>query len=47
MARLESVPLIEDLRVTAKVSQNLHAELLLRAVAKERRGEILAAASLA
>jgi D-alanyl-D-alanine carboxypeptidase/D-alanyl-D-alanine-endopeptidase (penicillin-binding protein 4) len=38
LARRESAPLIEDLRVTAKVSQNLHAELILRAVARERRG---------
>jgi D-alanyl-D-alanine carboxypeptidase/D-alanyl-D-alanine-endopeptidase (penicillin-binding protein 4) len=39
LARRESAPLIEDLRVMAKVSQNLHAELLLRAVARERRGD--------
>ena len=32
-----SAPLLEDLRVTAKVSQNLHAELDLRAVGKARR----------
>jgi len=38
LARRESAALIEDLRVTAKVSQNLHAELLLRAVARARRG---------
>src|SRR5437667_4927839 len=38
LARRESAPLIEDLRVTAKVSQNLHAELLLRAVGRARRG---------
>ena len=29
--------LLDDLKVTAKVSQNLHAELALRAVARERR----------
>jgi D-alanyl-D-alanine carboxypeptidase/D-alanyl-D-alanine-endopeptidase (penicillin-binding protein 4) len=29
--------LIEDLRITAKVSQNLHAELALRAVGRARR----------
>jgi D-alanyl-D-alanine carboxypeptidase/D-alanyl-D-alanine-endopeptidase (penicillin-binding protein 4) len=29
--------LIEDLRITAKVSQNLHAELALRAVGRTRR----------
>jgi len=39
LARRDSAPLIEDLRVTAKVSQNLHAELILRAVARARRGE--------
>jgi len=38
LARLDSAPLIEDLRVTSKVSQNLHAELLIRAVARARRG---------
>ena len=32
-----SAPLLEDLRVTDKVSQNLHAELLLRAVGRARR----------
>lgn len=38
LARRVSPPLIEDLRVTDKVSQNLHAELALRAVARARRG---------
>lgn len=38
LARRVSAPLIEDLRVTDKVSQNLHAELALRAVGKARRG---------
>ncbi len=33
-----SPPLSEIVRVTNKVSQNLHAELLLRAVAHEKRG---------
>src|SRR5262249_22906637 len=37
LAARDSAPLLEDLRITAKVSQNLHAELLLRAVAKARR----------
>jgi D-alanyl-D-alanine carboxypeptidase/D-alanyl-D-alanine-endopeptidase (penicillin-binding protein 4) len=37
LARRVSAPLIEDLRVTDKVSQNLHAELTLRAVARARR----------
>ena len=32
-----SPPLVEDLRVTAKVSQNLHAEMALRAVGRARR----------
>jgi serine-type D-Ala-D-Ala carboxypeptidase/endopeptidase (penicillin-binding protein 4) len=33
-----SPPLAETVRVTNKVSQNLHAELLLRAVAHEKKG---------
>lgn len=33
-----SPPLIESILVTNKVSQNLHAELLLRAVAREKAG---------
>jgi D-alanyl-D-alanine carboxypeptidase/D-alanyl-D-alanine-endopeptidase (penicillin-binding protein 4) len=37
LARRVSAPLIEDLRITDKVSQNLHAELALRAVARARR----------
>ena len=37
LARRVSSRLIEDLRITAKVSQNLHAELLLRAVGRARR----------
>jgi D-alanyl-D-alanine carboxypeptidase/D-alanyl-D-alanine-endopeptidase (penicillin-binding protein 4) len=37
LARRISAPLIEDLRITDKVSQNLHAELALRAVARARR----------
>lgn len=37
LARHVSAPFLEDLRVTAKVSQNLHAELDLRAVGKARR----------
>ena len=37
LARRVSAPLLEDLRITDKVSQNLHAELALRAVAKARR----------
>jgi len=37
LARRTSAPLIEDLRITDKVSQNLHAELALRAVGRARR----------
>jgi D-alanyl-D-alanine carboxypeptidase/D-alanyl-D-alanine-endopeptidase (penicillin-binding protein 4) len=37
LARHESAPLLEDLRITDKVSQNLHAELDLRAVGRARR----------
>jgi D-alanyl-D-alanine carboxypeptidase/D-alanyl-D-alanine-endopeptidase (penicillin-binding protein 4) len=37
LARRDSQPLLEDLRITDKVSQNLHAEMALRAVAKARR----------
>jgi D-alanyl-D-alanine carboxypeptidase/D-alanyl-D-alanine-endopeptidase (penicillin-binding protein 4) len=38
IASLSSAPLIEDLQVTDKVSQNLHAELLLRQVATQQNG---------
>jgi D-alanyl-D-alanine carboxypeptidase/D-alanyl-D-alanine-endopeptidase (penicillin-binding protein 4) len=37
LAARDSAPLVEDLRITAKVSQNLHAEMLLRAVGRARR----------
>ena len=37
LARHTSAPLLEDLRIIAKVSQNLHAELALRAVGRARR----------
>lgn len=37
LARRVSASLLEDLRVTDKVSQNLHAELALRAVGRARR----------
>src|SRR6202021_313158 len=33
-----SLPLIESVRLTNKVSKNLHAELLLRAVAYQKKG---------
>jgi D-alanyl-D-alanine carboxypeptidase/D-alanyl-D-alanine-endopeptidase (penicillin-binding protein 4) len=39
LARRVSAPLLEDLRITAKVSQNLHAELALRAAGKAKRNE--------
>jgi serine-type D-Ala-D-Ala carboxypeptidase/endopeptidase (penicillin-binding protein 4) len=38
LARRVSAPLIEDLRITVKDSQNLHAEMAIRAVARARRG---------
>ncbi len=38
LASHQSLPLVEDLKVVNKVSQNLHAEILLRTVARERRG---------
>ncbi len=47
LASRSSMPLVEDLRVTNKVSQNLHAELALRAAARVRRGEGSVEASLA
>jgi len=37
LARRVSAPFLEDLRITDKVSQNLHAELALRAVGRARR----------
>jgi D-alanyl-D-alanine carboxypeptidase/D-alanyl-D-alanine-endopeptidase (penicillin-binding protein 4) len=37
VARRSSAPLVDDLKITDKVSQNLHAEMLLRAVARARR----------
>ena len=36
LANYESAPLIQDLRVINKVSQNLHAELMLRLLGKEK-----------
>jgi serine-type D-Ala-D-Ala carboxypeptidase/endopeptidase (penicillin-binding protein 4) len=36
LASYESKPLIEDIRVINKVSQNLHAEILLRLLAREK-----------
>lgn len=40
LATVESLPLAEDLRVIAKVSQNLHAEMVLRTLGQERRADI-------
>jgi len=37
LARRESAPLLECLRIADKVSQNLHAEMMLRAVGRARR----------
>ena len=37
LARRMSPPLVEDLKITDKVSQNLHAEMMLRAVGRARR----------
>ena len=37
LARHDSAALLQDLRITSKVSQNLHAELVLRAVAMARQ----------
>lgn len=38
IAERVSPPLLEDLRLTGKLSQNLHAEMILRLVARERTG---------
>jgi serine-type D-Ala-D-Ala carboxypeptidase/endopeptidase (penicillin-binding protein 4) len=38
LAQHDSAPLVEDLRVTEKTSQNLHAETYLHLVARERLG---------
>src|SRR5487761_486235 len=46
LAEHQSPPLIEIVRVLNKVSQNLHAELLLRTVAKEKTGDGSLAAGL-
>ena len=47
LASRSSMPLVEHLRVINKVSQNLHAEMALRAVARHRRGVGSLEASLA
>ena len=38
LAMIQSLPLVENLRVINKVSQNLHAEMLLREVAYQQSG---------
>ena len=38
LASITSAPFLEDMRITDKVSQNLHAELLLRQVARQQTG---------
>ncbi len=38
LAEHESVPLIESVRLTNKISQNLHAEIFLREVGREKLG---------
>jgi len=38
LAQHDSPPLLESIRVMNKISQNLHAELLLRTVAREKTG---------
>jgi len=38
LATLDSLPLADSLKVILKVSQNLHAEMLLRTLGRERRG---------
>jgi serine-type D-Ala-D-Ala carboxypeptidase/endopeptidase (penicillin-binding protein 4) len=47
LAEHVSLPLRESLRATLKVSQNLHAEMLLRTLGKERRGVGSAEAGIA
>ncbi len=47
LAELVSAPLIEDLKVIAKVSQNLHAEMLLRTIGAQVKGEGSVKAGLA
>ena len=38
LAEHKSLPLIESIRLLNKISQNLHAELLLRTIAREKAG---------
>ena len=46
LAEHDSLPLREDIKVTLKVSQNLHAEMLLRTMAREVAGQGSLAAGL-
>jgi D-alanyl-D-alanine carboxypeptidase/D-alanyl-D-alanine-endopeptidase (penicillin-binding protein 4) len=46
LAQHESLPLGEDIRVINKVSQNLHAEMLLRLLGRKKGGEGSVAAGL-
>ena len=46
LAEHTSLPLIEDLHLANKVSQNLHAELLLRTAAREKAGALTLEAAL-
>jgi len=39
LAAIESIPLSEEIRVLNKISQNLHAEILLRVLGAEVKGE--------
>lgn len=39
LAEHESLPLIEDLKVINKVSQNLHAEMVFRLLGREKKGQ--------
>ncbi len=45
LAEYQSQPLIEDLRVINKVSQNLHAEIVLRLLGREKGGMTFGAAA--
>lgn len=46
LAEHTSVPLVEAVKLINKISQNLHAEMLLRVVAREKAGEGSTAAGL-
>ena len=40
LAQHTSPPLVQDVRITNKLSMNLHAELMLRVAAREKAGAI-------